>query len=727
MRAFGSFLLAGLCLLANGGEIKEITSETGSEVTYTVWGESARTYSDPWPSMQSQFGIHEFQGSITGRLVIIKGDDFLCDYKDAAGKPSAAEIPAGAKAWVDVPPSQLSGYPVILLIQRGKAKDDFLVNSCHFVHKVAIAEQLGAVAAIVWDDRDEDLFTMWDPDYDKPTQTTKINIPSILINSAHGKTLTDALTNGKWTEAEGSHAVSDLVPLTVTIRWGLPHPDGDVELDYFTCADDFKSLSFKENFPSVLTEFGNSLHFTPRYFILNGTKAGCFGKGAYCGDQCANNGRYCVQDPDTDLVNGLSGHDVIQEDVRQICVWKYQKYLADRNKEDQLAETQHWFQYVDKFNKNCLGADHHADASTFHADCSKEQMNSIDDKMWPYVENCVKGSGGVGKSDYDHPNTLLDEQLEVALRHDVFFCPQAVVNEFRLDNNWECPAPVSIDTCETFRSVCASYAHATTPDICGGSPGCPAGEYVDACHQCHRKDDPAWNTSCMDCKGELNGGATYHTCPFGTNIQVCVVTHDEASDACKKMCEYNTYDACGLCTDPKSPDYVSPDNHPLGTMVSHCGKCLSRTDQLLSIPCNRIESCERSTFDACGDCVEVGQSSWVKYETFPNAVKDCDQVCAGTKKQYCGLCMDRDDPRITMGKECDEVVSGGGSKAASDAAEGTSSQLALIVSLVCVIVLVVAFIVYFMWNRMNKQEEDFRRLMSQYTLLDEQQEGRDLA
>merc|ERR1712080_454127 len=103
----------------------------------------------------------------------------------------------------------------------------------------------------------------------------------------------------------------------------------------------------------------------------------------------------------------------------------------------------------------------------------------------------------------------------------------------------------------------------------------------------------------------------------------------------------------------------------------------------------------------------------------------------GTKKQYCGLCMDRDDPRITMGKECDEVVSGGGGKSsASGGTEGGStSQLALIVSLICVVVLVVAFIVYYMWNRMNKQEQDFRRLMSQYTLLDEQQgEGRgDLA
>jgi len=768
--------------------IQEITSATGSEINFNLYKDSSIIHSPPWESMASQFGIHKFSGSLTGRLVVLKGDNYLC------GIDKGDDVTDERKEWVTNAPDNLSGFGNIMLIKRGKPET--FNKDCMFVDKVHAGEVLGALAVIVWDNVEEELFTMWDPDeiFGSP-----INIPSVLISYTHGLYLIGNLTDGKW---DGSLKNVDAIePMTVTIRWGLPHPDGTVELAYYTCADDFKSLSFKENFPEVIPALNNTLTFTPHYFIMDGSKAGCRGAHEYCGDQCANDGRYCVEDPDLDEMNGLSGFDVLEEDLRQICVWKYQKEQFKKGGEDQEEETQHWFMYVDLFNKNCLGNldTRKVNEEIFHTNCSKAQMNKCAEGMWEYVEKCVADSGGLGVL-LDKENTLFEEELKKALYHDIFSCPQAAVNNFRLDNDWDCPSSVSIETCETFSSVCAGYAFGSTPDVCGGSPGCPAGQYIDECQMCMEKSDPKWNKMCYDCAGVINGPSVSTECDFGTTV--CAVPGDDTKEACLSICKWNAYDACGKCKDPsaddfkspekypnaildcagvcggtavhdcegvcggkkmtycgecipnddprvglsceqfgscetmvfdackqcvlypKSDDYLKPSEHPGavtdckgvcgGSMVSHCEMCLESTDHLLSLSCNKISSCESGIFDACSDCVEKG-THYVDPIAFPNAVKDCAGVCTGTKVPYCGLCIEGEDPRI--GLECSKVTA-----ADSVSSSGSSStQLELKLSLVCFVVIIVALIVYYMWKRMNRQETEFKRLMSQYTLLDDQQ------
>jgi len=773
--------LAAFLTALRAVNIQEITSITGSEINYNLYKNSSIVHSSPWATMASQFGIHEFSGSLTGRLVVLRGDNYLCDIN------SEDDVTDERKEWLTNPPDMLSEFGNIMLIKRGG-----YVSSCYFVDKVHAAEVLGAIAVIIWDYVEEALFTMWDPE---EIFGTPINIPSVLLSYSHGLDLMGNLTDGKWDGTLDN--VDALEPMTVTIRWGLPHPDGTVELDYYTCADDFKSLSFKENFPEVIPELGNTLTFTPHYFILDGTRRGC--RGGYCGNQCANRGRYCVQDPDLDNMNGLSGFDVLEENLRQICVWKYQKEQYEKVGLDQEEETLHWFIYVDLFNQNCLGNKdtREVDEELFHTNCSKAQMKKSEVGMWEYVETCVADSGGLGEN-LDQMNSLFEEELLAAKHHDIISCPQAIVNNFRLHNNWDCPSSVSIETCETFRSVCAGYAHGSTPEVCGGSPGCPAGEYIDECHNCMKKTDAKWNKMCNDCAGIINGPSVNTKCAFGTTV--CAVPGEETERACLDICEWNAFDACGECKDPladdfKSPeeypnavfdcagvcegsavhdcegtcggakmtycgecianddpriglscdqfescetqvfdacnecvldsdaDYLKPSEHPGavldclgvcgGSMVSHCDMCLEPTDHLLGLTCNKIKSCESGIFDACSDCVEQG-ASYVDPNQFPNAVKDCAGVCTGTKETYCGLCIDREDPRI--GQEC-STITGDQDKASSNGSYST--QLALIVSLVCFFIIIVALVVYCMWKRINTQEIEFKRLMSQYTLLDE--------
>jgi hypothetical protein len=59
--------------------------------------------------------------------------------------------------------------------------------------------------------------------------------------------------------------------------------------------------------------------------------------GYTCGAQCTNGGRYCAVDPELDPTRGLDGADVIEENLRQMCVFEYL---------NATGETIKWFHYV---------------------------------------------------------------------------------------------------------------------------------------------------------------------------------------------------------------------------------------------------------------------------------------------------------------------------------------------------------------------------------------------
>ena len=72
----------------------------------------------------------------------------------------------------------------------------------------------------------------------------------------------------------------------------------------------------------MILDRANDTVFTPHYYILNGSHWNCDSSHLRCGNQCSNSGRYCAVDPEYDLNNGISGMDVVQENLRQLCIWK---------------------------------------------------------------------------------------------------------------------------------------------------------------------------------------------------------------------------------------------------------------------------------------------------------------------------------------------------------------------------------------------------------------------
>jgi len=67
--------------------------------------------------------------------------------------------------------------------------------------------------------------------------------------------------------------------------------------------------------------------------VIDGKIFGCQLPGRRCGNQCTNQGRYCHEDPEGDVASGISGVHVVQENLRQMCIWdQANKTAADNAK-----------------------------------------------------------------------------------------------------------------------------------------------------------------------------------------------------------------------------------------------------------------------------------------------------------------------------------------------------------------------------------------------------------
>lgn len=133
---------------------------------------------------------------------------------------------------------------------------------CYFALKAWNAQNAGAAAVLVADDKVETLITMDTPDEGKYSDLTQnITIPSALID----KQLGDDLKRGL--------AGNEMVNINLDWRESLPHPDERVEYEFWTNSNDIcgpkcdAQAEFKSNFKGVaqLLEKGGYTSFIPHY------------------------------------------------------------------------------------------------------------------------------------------------------------------------------------------------------------------------------------------------------------------------------------------------------------------------------------------------------------------------------------------------------------------------------------------------------------------------------
>lgn len=361
------------------------------------------------------FGIPQYGGSMAGAVVYPKANTDACDSFDGGGKEHIFRNNPGA-------------LPSFLLIDR---------RNCLFAKKVWNAQNAGASAVLVVDDKDEPLITMDLPreDDEAAKYIQNITIPSALIDKKFGEQLKKAVKDG------------EMVNVNLDWREAVPHPDDRVEYELWTNSNDECGpkcdmlIHFLNEFKGAaqLLEKGGYSQFTPHYITWYCPKAFIVSK--QCKSQCINHGRYCAPDPEQDFSTGYEGKDVVVENLRQLCVF---------NVANEIKRPWIWWDYVTDFHIRCRMKD-----KNYSKTCAETVIKSLglDTKK---VDRCM----GDPNADSDHPllKTEQDTQIGKGSRGDVTILPTLVVNNRQYRGKLERKA--------VLKAICAGFEETTEPNVC---------------------------------------------------------------------------------------------------------------------------------------------------------------------------------------------------------------------------------------------------------------------
>lgn len=541
-------------------------SSTGALLTFPYLSEDGPAlYGVSWEVAPAQFGYQQYGGNLEAFLVIPMNTTYHleCDSGEPQYITTATNLSSDGSSELANPYiHRIKDYDIsssgvtefIFVIDRG---------DCYFVDKIENAEALGAAGVIVCDKTTESLFTMWMPE----SWTDDISIPSVLLQEENCETLMSHLGVENWQPLEislTSYPSIDNFTMTVArLEWGLPHPDDRVEWELWTSANDEDAVHFKRNFheTSNLLDAQNDTIFEPHMYVLDGSHWHCTLSSLPCGKQCTNNGRYCSVDPEFDLTIGLDGMDVVQENLRSLCVWEFDKNYSKAN--NNIL----WWNYTVHWDEFCFMPDVEIPNTTFTENCSFTQMilihpepyNDGEPTLHEYVMNCINDTGGY---EYDGGvNTLLAAEAQLRIDSSVYALPMVRVNEFMIHGNINC-STVTIQECMVLSAICAGFLNGTLPDLCFYTPAPTAMSCSD---------------SLKDCKGDCYGSYELDQC------EQCLLVGNSAFDACVGCDDIvnstKVINPCGYCVLLNITDFESYGEDCNGECngdrhIDDCGHCL---------------------------------------------------------------------------------------------------------------------------------------------------------
>lgn len=361
------------------------------------------------------FGIPQYGGSMAGAVVYPKGNSDACEAFDGGRKEHLFRTKPGA-------------LPSFLLIDRG---------NCLFAKKVWNAQNAGASAVLVVDDKDEPLITMdlLQEDDEAAKYIQNISIPSALIDKEFGEQLKKAVKDG------------EMVNVNLDWREAVPHPDNRVEYELWTNSNDECGpkcdmlMHFLKEFKGAaqLLEKGGYSQFTPHYITWYCPQA--FVVSKQCKSQCINHGRYCAPDPEQDFSTGYDGKDVVVENLRQLCVFN----VANERKKPWI-----WWDYVTDFHIRCPMKD-----KKYNKKCAETVIKSLGLEV-KKIDKCM----GDPNDDSDHLLLKMeqDSQIGKGSRGDVTILPTLVVNNRQYRGKLGRKA--------VLKAICAGFEETTEPNVC---------------------------------------------------------------------------------------------------------------------------------------------------------------------------------------------------------------------------------------------------------------------
>ncbi|KAL1833848.1 hypothetical protein ACET3Z_003499 [Daucus carota] len=406
------------------------------------------------------FGVPEYGGSMVGSVVYSHQNSYACkpfdDEKKQPFKTNSTRLH-------------------ILIVDRGE---------CFFALKVWNAQQAGAAAVLVTDDRDEPLITMESPgeSADADGYIDKIGIPSALIDRSFGETLKAAVQK----------AEEDVV-IKLDWRESMPNPDQRVEYEFWTNSNDEcgircdEQMNFVKDFKghAQILEKGGYTMFTPHYitwfcpapFILSDQ----------CKSQCINHGRYCAPDPEKNFGTGYQGKDVVFENLRQLCVHR----VANESNKSWV-----WWDFVTDFHIRCSMKE-----KRYSKECAEDVLKSLNLPI-EKIKDCM----GDPEADVENDVLKIEQERQVGRgsRGDVTILPTLVINDVQYRGKLERTA--------VLKALCAGFQETTEPPIC------LSGDMET--NQCLERNGGCWRDSKSNitaCKDTFRGRVC--ECPVANGVQ----------------------------------------------------------------------------------------------------------------------------------------------------------------------------------------------------------------
>jgi len=203
-----------------------------------------------------------------------------------------------------------------------------------------------------------------------------IAIPSVLISYADGHALLEALSDGE---------------VILELSWKVPS-DHIVQVDFWMTAGSKRHLMFLKEFASYRRKLNEVLLFQPHFQVFQiPTMATSPQHGVYnqlCSD---SSGTFCAEDPDE--VGPVTGADVLEEDLRQLCLHQLTKVSRPSDRLSGTREVEFasgYWDYVEKFADWCT-VDSDDPETRFGDSCSYQLMRSLSVDV-DAVQACVRDS-----------------------------------------------------------------------------------------------------------------------------------------------------------------------------------------------------------------------------------------------------------------------------------------------------------------------------------------------
>ncbi|DBA00526.1 TPA: hypothetical protein N0F65_006430 [Lagenidium giganteum] len=578
------------------------------------------------------FGRPTYGGNLVGTLVLAPESN-----PDACAPFNRSELAV-----------TLQRYGVSNNTRNGEDADEVLPESfmmlverghCHFVEKWALSS-MSLLIHIPHDCVQAD-----------DGSAADIHIPALLIHKDDANALKDTMNSSK---------------TIVLVSWDVPHPDNRVEYALWFSSRATPLHSFVKTFRRVAAALSSAVLFTPYYDVFDGDSWGCQEDGSdthppnHCDRLCVYNDKFCTYDPERNNSIGLDGRDVLEEDVRQLCISRFAN--------DEVDDSMLFWDYLIAFNEQCSLPN--ATNQTFDAQCShtiQEFLGIPTDT----IDECVVKSGF----------QLLEQQVLSKRTYGILTNPEFTVNDVPLYGSISCEDPVSLESCPPLRMICAGFLDGTAPAACANSYWQPAiatsdesgthgGNITDGCVEPFQKDDCGvcvlpntthWNAACAGCDGV----------PFSNKIDdPCGVCGGDGSfDLCGKCLPANDAGRDMSCLDCKGVPNGFADRDACGVCEGHgsfdaCGLCLQADDpRRQNFACKVIEDPDavRAKLDINGlnthqfaGNVLIGFQRAISFLTSANEqdvlVKNVDKTPDGIQILFFIACGDSQCKRDTQSK-----------------------------------------------------------------------------